>query len=169
MPSSRGLPNPGIKPRSPTLQVDFLPTEPAGKPKNTGVCSLSLLQGNFSTQELNLGLLLAGELPVQFSSVIQSCPSICDPMDCSISGLSVWHQLLEPAQTHVFIELVMTSNHLILCHLLFLLPSVFPRIKVFSNESALPIRWPKYWSFSFSISPSNEYLGLISFRNPQGI
>ena len=109
------------------------------------------------------------ELPVQFSSVIQSCPSICDPMDCSISGFSVWYQLLEPAQTHVFIELVMTSNHLILCHLLFLLPSVFPRIKVFSNESALPIRWPKYWSFSFSISPSNEYLRLISFRNPQGI
>ena len=62
------------------------------------------------------------------------------------------------------IELVMPSNHLILCHPLLLLPSIFPRIQVFSNESALCIRWPKYWSFSFSISPSNEYSGLISFR-----
>ena len=62
------------------------------------------------------------------------------------------------------IELVMLSNHLILCHLLLLLPSVFPSIRVFSNESALHITWPKYWSFSFSISHSNEYSGLISFR-----
>ena len=62
------------------------------------------------------------------------------------------------------IELVMPSNHLILCHPLLLLPSIFPSIRVFSNESVLHIRWPKYWSFSFSISPSNEYSGLISFR-----
>ena len=62
------------------------------------------------------------------------------------------------------IELVMPSNHLILCHPLLLLPSIFPSIRVFSNESVLHIRWPKYWSFSFSISPSNEYPGLISFR-----
>ena len=62
------------------------------------------------------------------------------------------------------IELVMPSNHLLLCHPLLLLPSVFPSIRVFSNESVLCIRWPKYWSFSFSISPSNEYSGLISFR-----
>ena len=62
------------------------------------------------------------------------------------------------------IESVMTSNHLILCHLLLLLPSIFPSFRVFSNESALRIRWPKYWSFSFSISPSNEYSGLIPFR-----
>ena len=62
------------------------------------------------------------------------------------------------------IELVMPSNHLILCHPLFLLPSIFPSIRVFSNESVLRIRWPEYWSFSFSISPSNEYSGLISFR-----
>ena len=61
-------------------------------------------------------------------------------------------------------ELVMPSTHLILYHLLLLLPSIFPSIRVFSNESALCIRWPKYWSFSFSISPSNEYSGLISFR-----
>ena len=63
----------------------------------------------------------------------------------------------------MFIELVMPSNHLILCHPI-LLPSIFPSIRVFSNESVLCIRWPKYWSFSFSISPSNEYSGLISFR-----
>ena len=62
------------------------------------------------------------------------------------------------------IESVMPSNHLILCHPLLLLPSIFPRIRVFSNESVLHIRWPKYWSFSFSIGPSNEYSGLISFR-----
>ena len=62
------------------------------------------------------------------------------------------------------IELVMSSNHLILCHPLLLLPSVFPSIRVFSNESVLHIRWPEYWSFSFSISPSNEYSELISFR-----
>ena len=61
-------------------------------------------------------------------------------------------------------SMVMPSNHLILCHPLFLLSSIFPRIRVFSNESVLPIRWPKYWGFSFSISPSNEYSGLISFR-----
>ena len=64
----------------------------------------------------------------------------------------------------ISIESVMPSNHLILCHPLLLSPSVFPRIRVFSNESVLHIRWPKYWSFSFSISPSNEYSGLISFR-----
>ena len=64
----------------------------------------------------------------------------------------------------MFIELVLPSNHLILCHPLLLPPSIFPSIRVFSNESALHIRWPKYWSFSFSISPCNEYSGLISFR-----
>ena len=64
----------------------------------------------------------------------------------------------------MFIKLVMPSNHLILCHPLLLLPSIFPSIRIFSNKSALCIRWPKYWSFSFNISPSNEYSGLISFR-----
>ena len=80
-------------------------------------------------------------------------------MDCSTSGLPVLHHCLEFAQTHVH-ESVMPSNHLILCCPL-LLPSIFPSIKVFSNESALRIRWPKYWSFSFNISPSNEHPGLI--------
>ena len=81
-------------------------------------------------------------------------------MDCSTPGFPVFHHLLEFAQIHVF-WLVMPSNHLILCHPLLLLSSIFPSIRVFSNESVLCIRWPKYWSFS--ISPSNEYSGLISF------
>ena len=83
-------------------------------------------------------------------------------MDCSTPSLSVHHQLLDFTQT--CIELVIPSNHLILCCLLLLLPPIFPSIRVFSNESALRIRWPKYWSFSFSISPYNEHPGLISFR-----
>ena len=99
---------------------------------------------------------------VQFSSVTQSCPTLCDPIDCSIPGFPVHHQLPEFTQTYA-IKSVMASNHLILCHPLLLLPSVFPSIRVFSNESVLPIRWPKYWSFSFNISPSNEHPGLISF------
>ena len=86
-----------------------------------------------------------------------------DPMDCRTPGFPVYHQLPEPAQTLVH-WVVMPSNHLILCCPLLLLPSIFPSVKVFSNESACRIRWPKYWSFSFSISPSNEYSGLISFR-----
>ena len=84
-------------------------------------------------------------------------------MDCGTPGLPVHHQLPEPTKC-MSIELVMSSNHLILCCPLLLLPSIFPSIRVFSNESVLRIRWPKYWSFSFSISPSNEYSGLISFR-----
>ena len=92
----------------------------------------------------------------------QSCLTLCDPMDCSMPGLPVHHQLPEFTQSQS-IESVMLSNHLILCHLL-LLPSIFPSIRVFSNESAPGIRWPKYWSFSFSISPSSEYSGLISLR-----
>ena len=75
-------------------------------------------------------------------------------------SFTITQSLLKPTST----ESVMLSNHLILCHPLLLLPSVFPIIRVFSNESALRIRWPKYWSFSFTINPSNEYSGLISFR-----
>ena len=86
-----------------------------------------------------------------------------DPMDCSMPGLPVHHQLPEFTQTHS-IESVMPPNHLILCHPLLLLPSIFPSIRAFSNESVLCIRWLKYWSFSFIISPFNEYSGLISFR-----
>ena len=83
-------------------------------------------------------------------------------MDCSTPGFPVHHQLLELLKL-TSIKLVMPSNHLILCRP-FLLPSIFPSIRVFSSESVLHIRWLKYWSFRFSISPSNEYSGLISFR-----
>ena len=100
---------------------------------------------------------------VQFSSVAQSCLTLCDPMDYSMPGFPVRYQLLELAQTHI-IKLAMPSNHLILCHSLLFLPSIFPSIRVFSKESVLCIRWPKYWSFSFSIGPSDEYSELISFR-----
>ena len=100
---------------------------------------------------------------LQFSSVAQSCLTLCDPMNCSTPGLPVHYQLPESTQTHV-IESVMPSNHLILCRPLLLLPSIFPSIRVFSNKSALRIRWPKYCSFSFNISPSNEHPGLISSR-----
>ena len=103
---------------------------------------------------------------VQFSSVAQSCPTLCDPMDCtpaahqaslSITNFQSLHKLMS-------IKLVMPSNHLVLCRPLLLPPSIIPSIRVFSNESARHIRWPKYWSFSFSISSFNEYPGLISFR-----
>ena len=99
----------------------------------------------------------------QFSSVTQSCLTLCDPMDCSTPGFLVHHHLPQLAQTHVC-RVVMPSNHLLLCCPLLLPPSIFPSIRVFSDESVLHIRWPKYWSFSFSISPSSEYSGLISFR-----
>ena len=84
-------------------------------------------------------------------------------MDCSTPGLPVHHQLQEFTQTHVH-WVGDAINHLILCRPLLLLPSIFPNIRVFANESALCIRWPKYWSISLNISPSNEYPGLISFR-----
>ena len=100
---------------------------------------------------------------IQFSSVAQSCPTLCDPMDHSTPGLPVHHHLPESTKL-MSIESVMPSNHLILYCPLLLLTSIFPSIRVFSNESALHIRWPTYWSFSFNISPSNEHPGLISFR-----
>ena len=96
-------------------------------------------------------------------SVAKSHPTLHDPMDCSTPGFSVYHQLQSLFKL-MSIESVMPSNHLILCCSLLLLPSIFPSIRIFSNESALRIRWPKYWSFRFSISLSNEYSWLISFR-----
>ena len=97
-----------------------------------------------------------------FSSVAQLCLALCDPMNCSMPGLPVHHQLPESTQTHVHCvsDAIQPSHPLSSL----LLPSIFPSIRVFLNESALRIRWPKYWSFSFSISPSNEHPGLISFR-----
>ena len=106
-------------------------------------------------------------------NVMHNCPSVqfsCSVVSNSLQAhepqrarLPVHHQLLELTQTHVH-WVGDPSNHLILCRPLLLLPSILPSIRVFSNESVLCIKWPKYWSFSFSISPSNEYSGLISFR-----
>ena len=101
--------------------------------------------------------------PVQFSSVDQSCPTLCDPMNSSTPGLPVHHQLRSSLRL-TSIKSVMPSSHLILCRPLLLLPPIPPSIRVFSNESTLCMRWPKYWSFSFSVCPSNEHPGLISFR-----
>ena len=102
-------------------------------------------------------------ISVQFSSVAQSCPTLCDPMNHSTPGLPVHHQLPEFTQT----------SHPILCHPLFLLPPIPPSIRVFSNESTLHMRWPKYWSFSFSIIPPKntqgwsplEWTGWISLQS----
>ena len=113
----------------------------------------------------------------QFSSVAQSCPTLCDPMDCSMPGFPVHHKL--PSLLKLMsIESVIPSSHLILCRPLLLLPSTFPSIKVFSNKSVLLIRWliftsaPKYWSFSFNIRPSvrpgTDFQGALkSFPTPQ--
>ena len=100
----------------------------------------------------------------QFSSVSQSCQILCNPMNHSMPSLSVHHHHSQSPPKLMSIESVMPSNHLILCRPLLLLPPIPPSIRVFSNESALLMRWPKYWSFSFNISPSNEHLGLVSFR-----
>ena len=132
-----------------------------------------LLQGIFLTQVSNPSLMspaLAGGLfttsatcqLVQFSSVTQSCQTLCDPMNRSMPGFPVYHQLLVLAQTHVHrVGDAIQPSHSLSS------PSppasVLPSIRVFSNESDLCIGWPKYWSFSFSISPSNEYSELISF------
>ena len=99
--------------------------------------------------------------PILCCSVAQSCPTLCEPWTAALqASLSITNS--QSLLKLVSIKTVMPSNHIIFCCPLLLLPSIFPRIRVFSNESALRIRWPKYWSFS--ISPSNEYSGLISFR-----
>ena len=102
-------------------------------------------------------------LPGQFSSVAQSCLTLCDPMNHSTpASLSITN--LQSPPKPMSIESVMPSNHFILCPPLLPLPSIFPSIRIFSSESALRMKWPKYWSFSFNISPFNEHPGLISFR-----
>ena len=133
--SSRDLPNPGIESRSPTLKANSSPSEGLGKPYH----SLS------SVQSLSRVQLFA----TPWTAARQASLSICNSQN-----------LLK----FMSIESVMPSNHLILFHPLLLLLSIFPSIRVFFKESALQIRWPKDWSFSFNISPSNEYPGLISFR-----
>ena len=99
---------------------------------------------------------------VQFSSFTHQCPTLCDPMDCSMPGFPVHHKF-PVLLKHTSIDFVMPSNHAILYCPLLLQPSIFPSSRTFSNESVLSIRQPKYWIFSFSIHPSNEYSGLISF------
>ena len=102
-------------------------------------------------------------MPYQFSSVVQPCLTLCDPIDCSVPGLPVHPQLPESTQSHIhWVGDAIQPSHPLSSPLL--LPSVFPSIRVFSKESVLHIRWPKHWSFSFSISSSNKYSGLISFR-----
>ena len=126
--------------------------------------SLGMKSLGFSTTfQLVLSTLKSEWLYSQFSSVPQSCPTVCNPMDFSRPVfLSITNSWSLPKL--MSIELVMPSNHLIFCHSLLLLPSIFPSIRVFSNESVLCIRWPNYCSFGFSISLSTEYSGLISFR-----
>ena len=102
-------------------------------------------------KEFHLKALIKFKL--QFSSVAQSCPTLCDPMNCSTPGLPVHHQLRTSLKL-TSIESVMPSSHLILCRPLLLLPSIPPSTRVFSNESTLLMRWPRHWSFSFSIIPS---------------
>ena len=107
------------------------------------------------------GLCSSNPGSVQFSSVAQLCPILCDPMNHSTPGLSItnsWSSL-----KLMSIKSVMSFSHLILCRPLLLLPPILLSIRVFSNESTLRMKWPKYWSFSFSISPSNEHPELISF------
>ena len=100
---------------------------------------------------------------IQFSSVAQLCPTLCNPMDCSKPGFHVHHPFLELVQTHVHrVGDAIQPSHPLLS--LVFLPSIFPSIRIFSKESVLCIKWSKYWSFSLSISTSNKYSGLTSFR-----
>ena len=127
------------------------------------ITGMELIQLEDCSDLLNFFPPKLDKVAVQFSSVAQLCPTLCNLMDCSTPGFFVLHiswSLLK----FMSIESVMPSNHLILCCPLLLLPSIFSSIRVFSKETVLPIRWPKYWSLSFSISTSNEYSGLISFR-----
>ena len=137
------VPWPGTKPRSPAVKVQI--------PKHR------------TSREFPPYLFMSSCCCCCCCSVTQSCLTLCDPMDCSTPGFPVHRYLPEFAQTHVhWVDDAIQPSHP-LCSCL-LLPSIFPNIRVFSNELAFHIRWPKYWRFSFSISPSNEYSALISFR-----
>ena len=121
---------------------------------------LFVLDGQHTGVSASASILLMNIQSVQFSSVAQSCPTLWEPMDHSTPGLPVHHQLRESTQL-IAIESVMPYNHLILCIPLLFLPSIIPSIRVFSNKSALHIRWPKYRSFWFNISPFNEHSGSV--------
>ena len=129
----------------------------------SGICCLFYLCANNINSSFHTFLFILFLSISQFSSVAQSCPTLCDLMDCNRPGFPVRHQLLELIQTHVYSvdDAIQPSYPLSSPSLP---ASVFPSIRVFSSESVLHIRWPKYWSFSFSISPFKEYSGLISFR-----
>ena len=140
LPSPGDLPNPGIGPSSPALQVDSLPAESKGKPKSTGV-------GQFSSVQFSLSVVSDSLRPHELQHARPPCPSptpAVHPNSC----VSNWR--CYPAISS--------------CHPLLLLPPIPSSMRAFSNESTLRMRWPKYWSFSFSIRPSNEHPGLISFR-----
>ena len=124
---------------------------------------MTKFQGPFDVDHVSTGHLWHKQMSPQFSSVAQLCLTLCDPIIAACqASLSITNP--QSLLKLISIESVMPSSHLILCHPLLLLPPIPPSIRVFSNESALRMRWPKYWSFSFSISPSNEHPGLISLR-----
>ena len=127
---------------------------------------VSLIPGentDIPTHVLKYNSFLNSVSSVRLFSATQSCPTLCDPMNRSTPGLPVHYQLLEFTQTHVHRASDATQpSHPLLSPLL--LPPIPPSIRVFSNESTLRMRWPNYWSFSFSISPSKDHPGLISFR-----
>ena len=131
-------------------------------PKLLHLVFLSLHYPSMVDKMLFTSNLFSENFPAFCCSVAKLCPALCDPMDGNIPGFPTVYHLPEFAQA--LIESAMPYNHLILCCPLLLLPSIFPNIRIFSNESDLHIRLSKYWSFSFSISPFNEYSGLISFR-----
>ena len=135
-------------------------------PRQPGILSnlWHVYQRSGYLSSVQMGFLSLFSPVIQFSSVLQSCPTLCNPMDCSTHQASLSITNSQSLLKLTSIESVMPSNRLILCRPLLLLPSIFPSIRVFSDESVLCIRWPKYWSFSFSISPSNEHSGRISFR-----
>ena len=156
LPSPGDLCNPEIELAStvsPALQTDHLPTEPSGNNCFKPLCQFLLFS------KVNQPYLYISVQPVQLLSHVQVFVTPWTARQASLS-ITISQSFLKLMS----IESVVPSNHLTLCHPLLLLPSIFPSIRVFSNESVLPIRWPKYWSFSFIRSPSNEYSGLIAFR-----
>ena len=134
--------------------------------QRTGTFELSCLPFTGSSKEQSIYTHISLDIKDQFSSVAQSCPTLCDSLWAVARQASLSVTNFRNLLKLMSITSVMPSNHLILCRPLLLLPSIFPSIRVFSNKSVLHIRWPKYWSFSFSISPSNEYeIGVFIGQN----
>ena len=160
-PSPRDLPNPGIEPGSPTFQAKALPYEPPGKPTTQIWNWEQTMPQIWLHYSLKYLIYISFLVSFKFNSVAQSCLTLCDPIDCSKPGLPVHHQLPELAQTHVHwvSDAIQPSYPLSSPS-----PPAFNLSQHQGNESVLHIRWPKYWSFNFSISPSTEYSGLTSFR-----